>query len=475
MLFEEEVTITSTVTPPPWSGGGGFPVTPGPVDPGTPVDVPGTVDAAIDEVREILAGLEGASPTERAELIAKAIDAAVVAIEKISSYNGASDVTVADGVATANIPDAGLLAIIAGISEIKSTLESLAPGSTADLKPRVVIVNLGAVEQDQVSVTISQAVFAAARAAGVAGFEIVADRLSVTVPASNTFSGGAVNLSVERQSPSEEPALTGVRTASSVYSFDLTVGGNTVTTFDLPVTLKVPVANTDGLDEELLSLAKIVNGSLESHGGFLRGQHIVEPRDSFSSYVIVENRVSFNDIGSVSAWAGRQIQVMAAKGAIQGRAAGQFVPRDNITRAEFAKMLVRAMNLENSSATENFADVNAGDWFAPYVAAAADLGIINGRSATSFAPNALITRAEMATMLARTLKITHELEDVADVEGSLAAFIDAGSIHATLRSGVALAASKELIIGYQGNFLPNDNANRAEAAVMVYRAFNFTE
>ena len=481
IIFEAPIAL-NYVNPNPGPGpvfpGPGTPVTPPPTDPGTetpPVDVPGVIDAVIDELDDILADLEGASPSERAEIIAEAIDAAVVAIDKIANYNAASSVNVANGVATLNVSDADVLAIINGISDIKSKLESLAPGSTNELTPRVIAIHLGAISEDQVSVNISQALFTAARTAGLGGFEIVADRLSVTLPASNSFAGGAVNLSVERETPNGEPAVEGIRTASQIYSFDVTVGGNAVTTFDRQVILKIPVVNTDGLDEELLSLAKIVNGGLEIHGGFLRGGFIVEPRDSFSSYVIVENTVSFNDINSVTAWAGRQIQVMAAKGAVQGRAEGQFVPRDNVTRAEFAKMLVRAMNLENNSATHSFSDVNSGDWFAPYVAAAADLGIINGRSATSFAPNALITRAEMATMLARTLSITHELEAISDVDGALAAFIDGASIHSTLRSGVALAASKELIIGYQGNFMPNDNATRAEAAVMVYRAFNFTE
>ncbi|WP_185601746.1 S-layer homology domain-containing protein [Paenibacillus sp. 598K] len=475
VLFEQNVTISQNVTPPYTGGGGGFPGVPSTPGTETPVDVGGTVDAAVKDLEEILAGLEGASPSEKAELIAKAIDAATVAIDKIASYNAAKSVTVADGVATLNVPEADVQAIIKGIKDILAKLEALAPGSTAQLSPRVVIIQLGAVAEDKVSVNIPQALFTAARDAGLAGFEIVADRLSVTLPASSDFTAGAVNLSIERSNPADEPALEGVRTASSVYSFDITVGGNVITTFVSPVTLKVPVTNTDGLDEELLSLAKIINGGLEQHGGFLRKGFIVEPRTSFSSYVIVENKVSFNDIGSVSAWAGRQIQVMAAKGAIQGRAAGQFVPRDNVTRAEFAKMLISAMNLESNVAKHNFSDVKAGDWFAPYVAAAADLGIINGRTATSFAPNAQITRAEMATMLARTLKITHGLESVADVDGTLASFTDAASIHATLKDGVALAASKELIIGYKGNFMPNDNATRAEAAVMVYRAFNFTE
>lgn len=475
VLFEGNVSL-SYVNPNPggWTGG---PVTGVPSTPGTetPVDVGGTVDAAVKDLEEILAGLESASPSEKAELIAKAIDAATVAIDKIASYNAANSVTVADGVATLNVSDADVQAIIKGIKDILTKLEALAPGATDQLSPRAVIIQLGAVAEDQVSVNISQALFTAARDAGLAGFEIVADRLSVTLPASSDFTAGAVNLSVERSNPADEPALDGVRTASSVYSFDVTVGGNAITTFSTPVILKVPVTNTDGLDEELLSLAKIIEGKLEYHGGFLRKGFIVEPRTSFSSYVIVENKVSFNDIGSVSAWAGRQIQVMAAKGAIQGRAAGQFVPRDNVTRAEFAKMLITAMNLESNVAKHSFSDVKAGDWFAPYVAAAADLGIINGRTATSFAPNAQITRAEMATMLARTLKITHGLESVADVDGTLASFTDAASIHATLKDGVALAASKELIIGYKGNFMPNDNATRAEAAVMVYRAFNFTE
>lgn len=67
-------------------------------------------------------------------------------------------------------------------------------------------------------------------------------------------------------------------------------------------------------------------------------------------------------------------------------------------------MLIRALNLENNSAVQSFSDVSSTAWYAPYVAVAAEKGIITGRSAVKFDPNATITRAEMATMISRALK-----------------------------------------------------------------------
>src|SRR5690606_32502953 len=131
-----------------------------------------------------------------------------------------------------------------------------------------------------------------------------------------------------------------------------------------------------------------------------------------------------------------------------------------------------AFDLGDATAKENFTDVNASDWFASYVAAAAKAGIINGRSDSEFAPNEAVTRAEMATMAARALKLAKGYRD-ADITVSLKAFNDSGDINESLKAGVALAANKGIIIGEaEGQFNPNGNSTRAQAAVVLYRLIN---
>nr|WP_274528574.1 S-layer homology domain-containing protein [Paenibacillus piscarius] len=330
-------------------------------------------------------------------------------------------------------------------------------------------LNLGTVNAATVEVPLSKAIIEAAKAKGIANIAITFNGLTVTIPVGQ-FSE-AVTLTASTVADTTVTSVSSLKLASSVYDFDLKVGGVATTTFKEPITLKLPLKNTEGLDRELLSVAKVVYGALQFQGGVVDGDHITEPRDTFSSYAVLENKVTFKDIASVQAWAGRQISVVAAKGAIEGVGNDNFAPKSNVTRAEFAKMLIRALNLENNSAKQSFSDVSSTAWYAPYVAVAAEKGIITGRSAAQFDPTATITRAEMATMIARAVK-AQKPEAVTNAS-SLSKFSDAGKIAASLKDGVAFAASNNLVIGNAGKFNPNNTATRAEAAVIIYRTINF--
>ena len=110
-------------------------------------------------------------------------------------------------------------------------------------------------------------------------------------------------------------------------------------------------------------------------------------------------------------------------------------------------------------ATESvFTDCTAADWFTPYVIAAAEAGYIKGVSDTEFAPNALITRQDICTILGRVLNTTAdgaEFVDSADIADYAAEYVD------TL---VGLG----VINGYEdGTFKPLANATRAEVAKIL--------
>lgn len=373
-------------------------------------------------------------------------------------YDVSKLVTVVGNKATLNLVDADVLKAF-------DALVAANAGKTG----LTLTLNLGTVNAATVEVPLSKAIIEAAKAKGIANVAVTFNGLTVTIPV--TQFGEAVTLTVSTEADTTVTSITTLKLASKVYSFDLTVGGVATTVFKQPLTIKLPLVNTTGLDKELLSVAKIVYGALQFQGGVVDGDYIVEPRDTFSSYAVVENKVTFSDIANVQAWAGRQIQVVAAKGAIEGIGSGKFAPKSNVTRAEFSKMLIRALNLENSTATESFSDVASTAWYAPYVAVAAEKGIITGRNASTFDPNATITRAEMATMISRAVK---SLNPAATTDASaLSKFSDAAKISASLKDGVAFAASNNLVIGNAGKFNPNDTATRAEAAVIIYRTINF--
>lgn len=440
------------------------PGTPGPVVPSA--SLPESTDKLLNDLK---AALDKATEAEKVAIITKFVTDAKAEIEKLATINAASNVSIINGKAVLQLNESSLLSVIAGINAVAAKVKELAPASA--LPKTALKFDLGTVTQKDVVLNLSDAAVKAAAAGSISGAKFVVGGFDVTIPVGGTFSS-AISLTINKTDASAAVVGT-LKSVSEVYDFNLTVGGTAKTSFDQPIVISIPLGDTTGLDKELLSVAKIVDGKLVFHGGRVSGNSIIESRDSFSSYVVVENKVSFTDIAKVEAWAGREIQVVAAKGAIEGKSAGKFAPQDKVTRAEFAKMLIRALDLENGSATEAFADVDAADWFAPYVAAAAQLKIINGRSASKFDPSATITRAEMATMIARALKVSKGAADITNVDAALKGFADASKISDTLKDGVAFAATHKIVIGDAGKFLPKNNATRAEAAVIIYRALNF--
>lgn len=379
-----------------------------------------------------------------------------------ATYDVSKLVQVVDGKATVKLVDTDTINALANLAAAAKAAGKEGTALTLTL-------NLGTITAPTVEVPLSKAIVEAAKTNGIANIAVTFNGVTVTIPVSQ-FST-AIALTVTTAKPEVVTSVTKLKLASDVYEFGLSVDGVATSTFKQPITIKLPLKNTDGLDKELLSVAKLVYGSLQFQGGVLSGEFIVEPRDTFSSYAVLENKVNFTDIASVQAWAGKQIQVVAAKGAIEGVGEGKFAPKSNVTRAEFAKMLIRALNLENNSAVQSFSDVSSTAWYAPYVAVAAEKGIITGRSAAKFDPNATITRAEMATMISRAVKSINPAATTNVT--AISQFSDAAKISASLRDGVAFAADHNLVIGNAGKFNPNDTATRAEAAVIIYRTINF--
>jgi len=385
-----------------------------------------------------------------------------------------SSITVSGDTAKATINVAGLDTVLANIQtfvkQANDALQKSAPGA----KPLKAVVTLDfkTVSAKNVELPITQELLKKAAAYGIDAIAFKVNGVSLAVDVDQLKSDTVLTISeVDKKAVADATTLVDV---SKVYSFTFTADGKEIKNFAKPVEVRIPVVVPAGVNSELLSLTKIDGTKLEFKGGTysLNTKEQVAPNKSFSTYTVLENKVKFSDIASVNAWAGKQISVAAAKGIVEGRAQGQFVPNGDVTRAEFAKMLVKALGLENASAKELFTDVKDNDWFKPYVAVAAEAGLVTGKTAATFDPNAKITRAEMATMAARALVKVYDYKNVADVKSSLAKFSDAAKIHSTLQAGVALAAAEGIVVGDAGQFKPESSATRAEAAVIIYRLSN---
>ncbi|WP_162497508.1 S-layer homology domain-containing protein, partial [Filibacter tadaridae] len=180
----------------------------------------------------------------------------------------------------------------------------------------------------------------------------------------------------------------------------------------------------------------------------------------------------FSDITNV--FAKDEINKLAAKGIIQGKSDTNFAPNAQITRAEFAVLLARSLELPTKKYEGTFSDVNTSKkWAYAAVEAAAKAGIVNGTADGKFNPDAPIKREEIAAMVIRAL----EYQDKSKLENldTPANFKDHGHIGAFAIDSVYKATALGVIKGNEGNFNPKNNATRAEAAVMLYRALDTLE
>lgn len=121
------------------------------------------------------------------------------------------------------------------------------------------------------------------------------------------------------------------------------------------------------------------------------------------SAIPAEITKKFKDLASVE-WAYEAIVTLAGKNIINGKEAEIFAPHDAVTREEFVKILVCALNLQNETFENSFSDVKCDDWFVSYVNIAKNKNIVSGKGNGIFGVGEEISRQDMAVMIYNTLK-----------------------------------------------------------------------
>lgn len=171
-------------------------------------------------------------------------------------------------------------------------------------------------------------------------------------------------------------------------------------------------------------------------------------------------------------WANQQLQQLITLGIIRGDETGRINADAEITRAEFAAMLVRALNLGNIPILRGqFVDVPAASWYFFPVNQVAQAGIVHGYSSDRFGPLDPITREQITVMCVRALQNRGLLDQQNDGHASiLAPFVDRQAISGWASASVSLAVEYRLIEGRGGEmFAPQAHASRAEAGVIILR------
>ncbi|MCR8659703.1 S-layer homology domain-containing protein, partial [Paenibacillus endoradicis] len=210
---------------------------------------------------------------------------------------------------------------------------------------------------------------------------------------------------------------------------------------------------------------------IEITGGTVNGNRITVSVKHFTKFAVLvvgqsvdvpTDALKFSDIAGH--WAKDNIIQAVDKGIVTGYSNGTFQPERNVTRAEFVVMLMNTLKLEGKATDLTFTDsAEIGDWAKGAVAKALEASIILGDSEGSFRPQAEITRAEMAVMIARAMELVTEENAVTD-------FADDQVIPMWARGAVAAMKELGLIEGKGNNrYDGNGMTTRAEAVTVLLK------
>lgn len=193
---------------------------------------------------------------------------------------------------------------------------------------------------------------------------------------------------------------------------------------------------------------------------------LVDPSGPDTPWVNPFTDVSEND------WFFDAVKFVNERKLFVGTTETTFAPRMAMTRGMFVTVLGTLAGVDETAAeASTFEDVNPNAYYAPYVAWAQKNGIVVGTSATTFEPNAEITREQMAIIMYNYAKYAGEDVSKTDPAG-LAAFADGASVSGWAQTEMAWAVNMQLMVGSDGKLSPQNHASRAEVAEIVKNYVN---
>lgn len=260
---------------------------------------------------------------------------------------------------------------------------------------------------------------------------------------------------------------------SPVIEISATVNGNVRewSNPNTPVTVSIPYILKSGEDIDHITVFYI-----DSEGKLVNMQGVYNPNTKmltfstthFSKYFVKNNKITFTDLKGFESYS-KYIESMSAKGIIGGIGNNSYAPGKVLTRAEFATLLVKMLQLDITNKSNVFVDVKASDWYAPYINAAYKAGLIEGIGTKKFAPNNTITMQDAAIILVRALKYKGKTINA----GTLSKIKDSKDISKYAMDSVGFAVFEGIMpLDSNGRFNAKSMVNRALAAKYIYNVFN---
>ncbi|MFC3803947.1 S-layer homology domain-containing protein [Cohnella sp. GCM10012308] len=266
-----------------------------------------------------------------------------------------------------------------------------------------------------------------------------------------------------------------------VPAVDFTVSGSNggktveVTTFNAYV--ERMVALPDGIDPNRITTGVVVDADgttrhVPTKIVLIEGKYYAKMNSlTNSTYTVVWHPLEFSDVANH--WAKAAVNDMGSRMVIEGTGGGLFSPNRDITRAEFAAIIVRALGLKPDHETTPFADVKTSDWYSDAVNTAYAYHLIAGFEDGTFRPNDNITREQAMAVLSNAMKLTG-LKDklpVQSADAALLPFTDGASVSSWAKSSVADSVQAGIVAGRSAgsaaSLAPKANMTRAEVAVII--------
>ena len=165
-----------------------------------------------------------------------------------------------------------------------------------------------------------------------------------------------------------------------------------------------------------------------------------------------------------NAWYADAVSAAVDNGLLYGKSSTIIDPNGDMTRAEMAAIINRSFGCYKTADISQYKDVSKSKWYYKDVALAVQMGTYNGRSSSSMAPDALISRQEAMTVVARALELDYD----AYAKTDLSAFSDRSEISNWALPYVRAMVGADYIHGRGKVLAPLDNITRAEFAQIFH-------
>ncbi len=327
---------------------------------------------------------------------------------------------------------------------------------------------------------MSEKGIAALNASTPEGTTITLDAGSLDTVSKTEGKGTSDNVSIKIEPVTSATTLSDeAKTSLSgrpAYSFKVLVGNTPVRNFDGTLTLSIPYELEEGETADRVAACYIDdNGNVEIlEGSTYKDGKVVFTTNHLSMYGVtyIEMISKFLDIAEH--WARKSIIAMEEKGLVNGITETEFMPNLQLGRGMLITILGRMAGADSETVADTgFTDVSKDAYYAPYAAWAKANGLAQGVGNDEFAPDAPVTREQLAVLLYRYAKLQDtDIQETADS----VPFADDETISPWAEKAVYALRDASIIEGMGDNtYSPREGATRAQVCAILQRFIDLVE